>query len=114
VYVVIAVSRSLLASLVVSLLVACRATDADRARGGPGVAGEGARAPQSPARASDDTDDTRAVDERTDTTDAGGHDEVVDDEHATCVAECIERHQMQATAPEVIAANCRRSCADER
>jgi hypothetical protein len=111
VYVVIAVSRSSFVSSVVLLLVACRATDADRARGGPGVAGEGARAPQSPIRASDDTP---AVDERTDTTDEGGHDEVVDDEHATCVAECIERHQMQATAPEVIAANCRRSCADER
>jgi hypothetical protein len=29
-----------------------------------------------------------------------------------CVAACIERSQMQATAPEVIEAQCRRTCAE--
>jgi hypothetical protein len=44
---------------------------------------------------------------------AGGDEGEVDEEAAaeeTCVAECILGHQMQAMAPEVIEANCRRSC----
>jgi hypothetical protein len=35
-----------------------------------------------------------------------------DDELAQCVAACVEQNQMQATAPEVIETNCRRTCAD--
>ena len=72
---------------------ACHATDGERAPSVPIVDDDASREEPSPAPKSDATQD--------------------DDALRRCVTTCIERSQMQATVPEVIEANCRRSCAEE-
>lgn len=107
--------RRLLLTLFV-LTLACRASDGERAQSPLGVAGEGARAPEPRPRASA-SEAAPTVDELTtsvpvETDDPPGHEANEDD--ADCVAACLEGRQMQATAPEVIEASCRRSCADAK
>jgi hypothetical protein len=85
--------------IVLSLvLVACRASDAER----PNAPASADRENSAPATSSP------AARPEPDVT--GGQAEPADE---ACMKACLDRHQAQAVAFEVIEASCRRTCAEE-